>query len=131
MRGRFPARLALDQMLEGSGLALRAEGENRYLIYVDQPDPTHTSRLDPVRVYGEQLGERVYRRQEIATTPSSNRDLSTLVATHPAVPQPRRPRRAESRFARCRGHFLLRRQSLPEPVPDRWHRCHQPRRSGQ
>ncbi len=85
VRGRFPARLALDQMLEGSGLALRAEGENRYLIYVDQPDPTHTSRLDPVRVYGEQLGERVYSRQEIATTPSSNRDLSTLVATHPAV----------------------------------------------
>ncbi|WP_238926309.1 TonB-dependent receptor [Achromobacter xylosoxidans] len=85
VRGRFPARLALDQMLEGSGLALRADGENRYIIYVDKPDPASTSRLEPVRVYGDQVGERLYDQQEIAATPSSNRDLSTLVANHPAV----------------------------------------------
>ncbi|WYX16666.1 secretin and TonB N-terminal domain-containing protein [Achromobacter xylosoxidans] len=85
VRGRFPARLALDQMLEGSGLALRADGENRYIIYVDKPDPASTSRLEPVRVYGDQVGERLYDQEEIAATPSSNRDLSTLVANHPAV----------------------------------------------
>ncbi|CUR69607.1 TonB-dependent receptor [Achromobacter xylosoxidans] len=85
VRGRFPARLALDQMLEGSGLALRADGENRYIIYADKPDPASTSRLEPVRVYGDQVGERLYDQQEIAATPSSNRDLSTLVANHPAV----------------------------------------------
>ena len=33
-----------------------------------------------MRVYGEQAGERIYGQQEIAETPSSNRDLSTLVA---------------------------------------------------
>ncbi|WYX25968.1 STN domain-containing protein [Achromobacter xylosoxidans] len=85
VRGRFPARLALDQVLEGSGLALRADGENRYIIYVDKPDPASTSRLEPVRVYGDQVGERLYDQEEIAATPSSNRDLSTLVANHPAV----------------------------------------------
>ena len=85
VRGKFPARLALDQMLEGSGLTLRADGANRYIIYVDTRDPFSTSRLSPVRVYGEQVGERFYDQREIAATPSSNRDLSTLVASHPAM----------------------------------------------
>ena len=38
-----------------------------------------------MRVYGEQPGERTYTREQITETPSSNRDLTSLVASHPAV----------------------------------------------
>ena len=85
LQGEYSALLALDRLLAGSGLALRADGPGRYIVFVDKTHPFSTSRLDPVRVYGEQAGERIYGQQEIAETPSSNRDLSTLVASHPAV----------------------------------------------
>ncbi|WP_233638993.1 TonB-dependent receptor plug domain-containing protein [Achromobacter xylosoxidans] len=85
LRGETSALAALNQLLAGSGLALRADGPGRYIVFVDKTNPFSVSRLEPVRVYGEQIGGRVYSREEIAQTPSSNRDLSTLVATHPAV----------------------------------------------
>lgn len=85
LRGETSALAALNQLLAGSGLALRADGPGRYIVFVDKTNPFSVSRLEPVRIYGEQIGERVYSREEIAQTPSSNRDLSTLVATHPAV----------------------------------------------
>lgn len=85
LRGDYSTLQALNQMLAGSGLAPRADGPGRYIVFVDPSNPFSASRLEPVRVYGEQVGERIYGREEIAATPSSNRDLSTLVATHPAV----------------------------------------------
>lgn len=85
LHGEYSALLALDRLLAGSGLALRADGPGRYIVFVDKANPFSTSRLEPVRVYGEQTGERVFDKEEIATTPSSNHDLSTLVANHPAV----------------------------------------------
>ena len=36
-------------------------------------------------MYGEHNDERVYTQEEIATTPTANQDLTSLVATHPAV----------------------------------------------
>ncbi len=85
LQGEYSALLALDKLLAGSGLALRADGPGRYIVFVDKTTQFSPLRLDAVRVYGEQVGERVYGREEIAETPSSNRDLSTLLATHPAV----------------------------------------------
>ncbi|WP_241132492.1 TonB-dependent receptor plug domain-containing protein [Achromobacter insuavis] len=85
LQGEYSALLALNRLLAGSGLALRADGPRRYIVFADKATPFSASRLEPVRVYGEQIGERIYSREEIAATPSSNRDLSTLVATHPAV----------------------------------------------
>ncbi|WMD21360.1 TonB-dependent receptor [Achromobacter seleniivolatilans] len=76
---------ALDQLLRGSGLAFKGDGPGRYIIYVDKTNQFSAARLDPVKVYGEQVGERVFTKEEIANTPTSNRDLSSLVATHPAV----------------------------------------------
>lgn len=85
LQGQYPALSALNQLLAGSGLALRADGPGRYIVFIDETTPFSPSRLEPVRVYGEQIGERVYSREEITQTPSSNRDISTLVATDPAV----------------------------------------------
>jgi len=85
LQGEYSALLALDKLLAGSGLALRADGPGRYIVFVDKTSQFSALRLEAVRVYGEQVGERVYGREEIAETPSSNRDLSTLLATHPAV----------------------------------------------
>ncbi|WP_427992578.1 secretin and TonB N-terminal domain-containing protein [Achromobacter sp.] len=85
LQGEYSALTALNRLLAGSGLTLRADGPGRYIVFIDKTNPFSASRLEPVRVYGEQIGERVYSREEIAQTPSSNRDLSTLVATHPAV----------------------------------------------
>ncbi|WP_411469438.1 TonB-dependent receptor plug domain-containing protein, partial [Achromobacter xylosoxidans] len=85
LHGEYSALLALDRLLAGSGLALRADGPGRYIVFIDKANPFSTSRLEPVRVYGEQTGERIFDKEEIATTPSSNHDLSTLVANHPAV----------------------------------------------
>ena len=76
---------ALDQLLRGSGLALRNDGPGRYVIYVDKTNQFSALRLDAVKVYGEHSDERVYTQEEIATTPTANQDLSSLVATHPAV----------------------------------------------
>ncbi|MGD7366506.1 secretin and TonB N-terminal domain-containing protein, partial [Ralstonia pseudosolanacearum] len=84
LRGETSALAALNQLLAGSGLALRADGPGRYIVFEDKANPFSASRLELVRVYGEQIGGRLYSREEIAETPSSNRDLSTLVATHPA-----------------------------------------------
>jgi hypothetical protein len=85
LQGEYSPLLALNHLLAGSGLALRADGPGRYIVYVDKTNQFSALRLDAVRVYGEQVGERIYTREDIAETPSSNRDLSTLVATHPAV----------------------------------------------
>ncbi|CAB3641102.1 TonB-dependent receptor [Achromobacter pestifer] len=85
LRGTLSPLDALDQLLRGSGLTLRADGPGRYIIYVDKANPFSATRLDAVKVYGGQIGERVYTQEDITNTPSSNRDLSTLVATHPAV----------------------------------------------
>lgn len=85
LQGEYSALAALTRLLAGSGLALRAEGPGRYIIYVDRANQFSALRLEAVRVYGEQTGERTYSREEIAETPTSNRDLSSLVATHPAV----------------------------------------------
>ncbi|CUJ97884.1 Outer membrane receptor for ferric coprogen and ferric-rhodotorulic acid [Achromobacter sp. 2789STDY5608615] len=85
LRGEYSALTALNHLLTGSGLTLRADGSGRYVVFVDKTNPFSASRLEPVRIYGEQIGERIYGREEIAQTPSSNRDLSTLMATHPAV----------------------------------------------
>ena len=52
---------------------------------MDKTNLFSAHRLDAVRVYGEQPGERTYTREQIAETPSSNRDLTSLVASHPAV----------------------------------------------
>ncbi len=76
---------ALDQLLRGSGLALRSDGPGRYIIYVDKTNQFSALRLDAVKVYGEHSDERVYTQEEIATTPTANQDLTSLVATHPAV----------------------------------------------
>ncbi|AXA74625.1 TonB-dependent receptor [Achromobacter insolitus] len=85
LQGEYSPLLALNHLLAGSGLSLRADGPGRYIVYVDKTTQFSALRLDAVRVYGEQIGERIYTREDIAETPSSNRDLSTLVATHPAV----------------------------------------------
>jgi hypothetical protein len=85
LQGEYSPLLALDRLLAGSGLALRADGPGRYIVYVDKTNQFSALRLDAVRVYGEQTGERIYTQEDIAQTPSSNRDLSSLVATHPAV----------------------------------------------
>ena len=52
---------------------------------MDKTNLFSAHRLDAVRVYGEQPGERTYTREQITETPSSNRDLTSLVASHPAV----------------------------------------------
>ncbi|WP_116520677.1 TonB-dependent receptor plug domain-containing protein [Achromobacter insuavis] len=62
-----------------------AEGPPPRRDAANPADPFSTPQLEPVRIYGEQVGERVYHREDIAATPSSNRDLSTLVSSHPAV----------------------------------------------
>ena len=85
LRGEYSPLLALDHLLAGSGLALKADGPGRYIVYVDKTNLFSAHRLDAVRVYGEQPGERTYTREQIAETPSSNRDLTSLVASHPAV----------------------------------------------
>ncbi|MNX52191.1 Ferripyoverdine receptor precursor [compost metagenome] len=85
VQGEYSPLLALDRLLAGSGLSLRADGPGRYIVYVDKTTQFSASRLDAVRVYGEQIGERTYTREDIAQTPTSNRDISSLVATHPAV----------------------------------------------
>ncbi len=85
LQGEYSPLMALDKLLAGSGLALRADGPGRYIVYVDKTTQFSALRLDAVRVYGEQPGERTFTREDIAQTPSSNRDISSLVATHPAV----------------------------------------------
>ena len=86
--------------------------------------PAH--RLDAVRVYGEQPGERTHTREQIAETPSSNRDLTSLVASHPAVRVNAGANGSQNR-ARWTGRPVLpRRQPLPEPVPAGRHGRHQP-----
>jgi hypothetical protein len=85
LRGEYSPLLALGHLLAGSGLALKADGPGRYIVYVDKTNLFSAHRLDAVRVYGEQPGERSYTREQITETPSSNRDLTSLVASHPAV----------------------------------------------
>lgn len=85
LRGTLSPLDALDQLLRGSGLALRGDGPGRYIIYVDKTNQFSALRLDAVKVYGEHSDERVYTQEEIATTPTANQDLTSLVATHPAV----------------------------------------------
>ncbi len=85
LQGEYSPLLALERLLAGSGLSLRADGPGRYIVYVDKTNQFSALRLDAVRVYGEQIGERVFTQEDIAQTPSSNRDISSLVATHPAV----------------------------------------------
>ena len=85
LRGTMSPLDALDQLLRGSGLALRGDGPGRYIIYVDKTNQFSALRLDAVKVYGEHNDERVYTQEEIATTPTANQDLTSLVATHPAV----------------------------------------------
>ncbi|MFP9058816.1 hypothetical protein, partial [Enterococcus faecalis] len=62
-----------------------AEGPPPRRDAANPANPFSAPQLEPVRIYGEQVGERVYHREDIAATPSSNRDLSTLVSSHPAV----------------------------------------------
>ena len=96
----------------------------------DQSVSAH--RLDAVRVYGEQPGERTYTREQITETPSSNRDLTSLVASHPrGARQCRRQRFAEPGLAGRGRPVLPRRQPLPEPVPAGRHGRHQPPGPGQ
>lgn len=78
------AQAALQHLLRGSGLTWRAAGANRYAV-VRAADAAAAWPLEPVRVYGDATRERVYTEQEIAATPASNRDLSALIATHPAI----------------------------------------------
>ncbi|WZB72122.1 STN domain-containing protein [Achromobacter xylosoxidans] len=70
LRGEYSPLLALDHLLAGSGLALKADGPGRYIVYVDKTNLFSAHRLDAVRVYGEQPGERTYTREQIAETPT-------------------------------------------------------------
>jgi len=81
LQGDMTPTTALNTLLQGTGLTTRRDGDGRFQVIVD----THTTSLEPVRVTGEQVGERIYTQEEIAATPTSNRDLSALVATNPAV----------------------------------------------
>lgn len=84
LRATMTAQAALQHLLRGSGLTWRAAGANRYAV-VRAADAAAAWPLEPVRVYGDATRERVYTEQEIAATPASNRDLSALIATHPAI----------------------------------------------
>ncbi|OZI58916.1 TonB-dependent receptor [Bordetella genomosp. 1] len=85
VRGTLTPLDALNQLLRGSGLQLRPDGPNRYQIYADRTNAFSVARLETVEVLGQSPEERVYTRAEIAATPTANRDLSSLIATAPAV----------------------------------------------
>ncbi|OZI53521.1 TonB-dependent receptor [Bordetella genomosp. 5] len=85
VRGTLTPFDALNRLLDGSGLQLRQDGPGRYQIYAEARNAFSVARLETVEVVGQSPEERVYSRAEIAATPTANRDLSSLVASAPAV----------------------------------------------
>ncbi|MGE8604752.1 TonB-dependent receptor plug domain-containing protein [Bordetella trematum] len=79
LRGRYTPAAALAQLLRGSGLSATADGSGRYRIHPDRIAvmPAITVQAAP--------DERIFTQEEIAATPSANRDISDLVATLPSV----------------------------------------------
>lgn len=86
LRGRRTVTMALEHILAPLGLAARADGEHRYMIFA-APAIKGATVLAPVWVHGTRPGEREYTRQEMDERPSGNRDISSLIAENPAVRQ--------------------------------------------
>lgn len=86
LQGELTVEQALDNLLAPWGLAARQQGARRYTV-VTATVPKGLSVLEPVRVQGQRIGERVYSRGDMDQRPAGNRDVSSLLADHPAVRQ--------------------------------------------
>jgi len=75
---------ALDKLLEHTGLVWRSIKAGSVLIYAQRMQQP-VAQFAPIQVHAEQPGAYTYSREQIRDTPASNRDLSNLIATHPAV----------------------------------------------
>ncbi|MCX5462680.1 TonB-dependent receptor [Alcaligenes parafaecalis] len=86
LQGELTVEQALETLLAPWGLAAQAQGEGRYMI-VTARVAKGLSVLEPVRVQGQQVGERIYSRDDMDQRAAGNRDLSGLLADNPAVRQ--------------------------------------------
>jgi len=84
LQATLPALDALGKLLEHTGLTMRHGAPGTVFVYA-QGTQLPVAHLAPIQIWAEPPGTYTYSSEQIRDTPASNRDLSNLIATHPAV----------------------------------------------